>query len=454
MEFLAGCFQIPDAEPGGLVAEFSEAIKVHDISQAVLGNIQFHRLSDVARALEAMLMENHTVVLDEFQYLNHAKLKPLLSYLQSVVDQFQGGSRSTTGGLIVAGSIHTEMEAILSDKSAPLYGRVTHLLDVNHFSPSTVRSILRDHDAYSPEALLFYFNLIEGVPKYYQTAFEHDLLGRPAAEVVKGLFIEPSSPLRSEAENWFLHGIKGRNLAILNAIAHLGGSPYHSDLLSYMAETSEGEKAKNQVGSYLEILQNKYRIVVSESPIFTKKRSRFTRHRLSDNFLQAWLGCIKSRALSVAFRNSDELAEQARESLLAFEGKTLERMFVQGFQKQSSLGAQGKNTFLLDEAIAGYWNEVEFEIDLIFLNHTDRRLRLGSCRRQQQKLMGEGKNLERKATKLLGKKPFSQYKDYRLDFALCTTQLSPEVRKTLESEIPGRVTTYDLEDVLEGLPEE
>jgi len=57
--------------------------------------------------------------LDEFQYFSRKALYPFTSELQSEVDRL-AATPGVQGGLIVLGSLHTEMQALLEDRSAPV----------------------------------------------------------------------------------------------------------------------------------------------------------------------------------------------------------------------------------------------------------------------------------------------------------------------------------------------
>ncbi len=85
-----------------------------------------------------------------------------------------GAGTQVSGRLIVLGSIHTEMTALLEDRSAPLYNRVTDAIDLTHLDIASVVEILRDHAEPTPERLLFLWNLFEGVPKFYRDCYEEE----------------------------------------------------------------------------------------------------------------------------------------------------------------------------------------------------------------------------------------------------------------------------------------
>ena len=74
----------------------------------------------------------YVLVLDEFQYFNRKGYEEFCSYLQAAVDRLAAKAARVPGGLIVLGSIHTEMMALLEDRTAPLYNRITDAIELTH----------------------------------------------------------------------------------------------------------------------------------------------------------------------------------------------------------------------------------------------------------------------------------------------------------------------------------
>ena len=70
--------------------------------------------------------------------------------------------------------------------------------------------MLVEHADTSPERLLFLWTLFEGVPKFYRDCYEQGVLGADRVALLRRMFFESSSPLRTEAENWFLKELRGR----------------------------------------------------------------------------------------------------------------------------------------------------------------------------------------------------------------------------------------------------
>jgi len=111
-------------------------------------------LRSLAASIGELARRGYVVAVDEFQYFHRKALFEFTSHLQLEVDRLARDAAEVRGGLIVLGSIHTEMAALLEDRSAPLYARVTNALDVPHLDVASILEILRVHTEPTAERLL------------------------------------------------------------------------------------------------------------------------------------------------------------------------------------------------------------------------------------------------------------------------------------------------------------
>jgi hypothetical protein len=154
--------QIPGSEPAGVLSAINDALDTFQVPSE--RHPRPNNLLQLAKVLEAMAEAGYILILDEFQYFNRKGSEDFCSYMQASVDRLAAKADQVTGGLMVLGSIHTEMVALLEDRTAPLYNRVTDDIGLTHLDIGSIRSILRDHSGSTPERLLFLWNLFEGVP--------------------------------------------------------------------------------------------------------------------------------------------------------------------------------------------------------------------------------------------------------------------------------------------------
>ena len=228
--------QIPDSEPVGVLSAINDALDTFRVPSERYPKP--NNLSQLAKLLESMAEGGYVIVLDEFQYFNRKGYGEFCSYLQAAVDRLSAKADQVPGGLIVLGSIYTEMLALLDDGTAPLYNRITDTIDLTHLEINAILAILRDHADIAPERLLFLWNLFEGVPKFYRDCYEQGVLAADRPTLLRRIFFESSSPLRTEAENWFLRELRGRYDVVLKFVARNPGR-LHNELVQAISDASQ-----------------------------------------------------------------------------------------------------------------------------------------------------------------------------------------------------------------------
>ncbi len=332
------------------------------------------------------------------------------------------------------------MEALLADRGAPLYNRVTDGLDLTHLDIASVTAILRDHADESPRRLLFLWNLFEGVPKYYRDCYEQGVLGADRKDVLRRMFFESSSPLRGEAENWFLRELRGRYDVVLKTVARMPGSG-HGDLVS--AVRNAGDTPDAQIGGYLGTLVDRYRLIEKKLPVFAKPNEKKGRYYVADNFLRSWLAALAGPVSAVAFRPLDQLLDEADQRLADAEGGALEKLAGQLYEERSRLGL---GDFPLTGRVRGYWDKADTEIDLVAFNDKRRVIRFGSCKRSQSKLTAGVNEFLDHVERFLAAKP--KYRSWRVEYVGIAPVLGPQERGVLER---FDVIPQDLADLTAGL---
>ena len=430
--------QIPDSEDAGVLSAFIDALDAFQVSAD-----RFPRprsLADLAKSIEALVRDGYVVVLDEFQYFNRKAFVEFCSYLQASVDRLQGDSNAVAGGLVVLGSIHTEMSALLEERSAPLYNRVTDSMELTHLDIGAIGAILRDHAEPTPERLLFLWTLFEGVPKFLLDCFEQGVLAADRQTLLRRIFFESSSPLRTEADNWFLRELRGRYDTVLKFVARHPGRA-HGDLVNAIREVS-GDK-KEQIGGYLKTLTERYRLIERKLPVFSKAEARKGRYYLRDNFLQAWLSALAKPVEARQFRPIDHVIVEADERLAQVEGFALEKLIGELYAERSR---KDIGDFPLTDRVRGYWDRNDTEIDLVAVNENEKRIRFGSCKRSPSKLIADVNNFKGHVERFLDALP--RYRDWRIDLVAVAPRLDGDERSIL---LQYDVLPQDLNDLTRDL---
>lgn len=430
--------QVPDSGPAGVLSAVRDALENFRVPSD-----QFpvpRTLAALAKTTASLARAGFVVVLDEFQYFNRQALSPFCSFLQAEVDGLSATASQVRGGLIVLGSIHTEMMALLENRSAPLFNRTTDDIPITHLDIASILELLRAHTEATPERLLFLWTLFEGVPKFYRDCFEQRVLDANRQELLRRIFFESSSPLRTEADNWFLRELHGRYDVVLKFVARHGGS-LHNELVANIQEVS-GESSE-QVSGYLKILIERYGLIEKKLPIFAAPRARKARYYLADNFLKAWLAGLASSVAALSFRPTEELIADADERLREVEGTGLERLVARLYEERSR---RGINDFHLTRRIEGYWDRSGTEIDLVAVNEKDSVIRFASCKRSAEKLLGDVANFEGHVQRFLD--AFPAYESWTIEQAFIAPRIPTSVRAELETR--GKVA-QDLHDLIADL---
>jgi uncharacterized protein len=428
-------FQIPDSDPVGVVAACNGYLETFGMQERVAD------LGELAKLIGRLAEAGRIVAIDEFQYFHRKQLSDFCSLLQAEVDRLAARAAEVKGGLIVLGSLHAEMSALLEDRDAPLFNRTTDRLELGHLDISSVLEIMRAHADEDPHRLLFLWNLFEGVPKFYRDAFEQGVLGADRRELLRLMFFTSSSPLRGEADNWFLRELRGRYDMVLQYLAKHPGCP-NAEIEAAIAEVSRAGEVK-QVGGYLKILTERYRMVERKLPIFAPVKARSGRYYIRDNFLRAWLSALQRPVAATAFRPLEELITQADERLAVVEGYGLESLAGQLYEERSRLGL---GDFALSERVRGYWDRGDVEIDLVALDEEGKRIRFGTCRRKSEKLAASISGLKSGAAAFIN--AHARFRGWSCEFVAIAPTIAPEIRARLRD---AGVLTQDLGDLTVGL---
>ncbi len=427
--------QIPDSDPAGVVTACNEYLETFGITERISS------LSGLAGLIGRLARQGYVIALDEFQYFHRKQLSDFCSMLQAEVDRLAARPAEVPGGLIILGSLHAEMTALLEHRDAPLFNRTTDVLALDHLDIASVLEILHEHADDSPQRLLFLWNLFEGVPKFYRDAYEQGVLGKDRRVVLRDLFFVSSSPLRNEADNWFLRELRGRYDMVLQYLATHPGCT-SADIEAAVASLS-GPGEQRQVGGYLKILSERYRMIERRLPIFARPKARSGRYYIRDNFLRAWLAALQRPVSALAFRPMETLIDQADQRLADIEGYALEDLAAQLYEERSRSGV---GDFPLTTHIRGFWDRSDVEIDLVAVSDDARRIRFGTCKRNPTRLPAAVARLRQDVQRFLKAQP--RFNNWHIELVGIAPELSADTRAYLGRE---GVLAESLADLTQGL---
>jgi uncharacterized protein len=283
-------------------------------------------------------------------------------------------------------------------------------------------------------------NLFEGVPKFYRDCYEQGVLAADRPTLLRRIFFESSSPLRTEAENWFLRELRGRYDVVLKFVARNPGR-MHNELVHAIREASGNPDA--QIGGYLKVLIERFRLIEKKLPVFAKPEAKRSRYYVTDNFLRSWLAALANPVSAIAFRPVEQLVREADQRLDDVEGGALEKLAGQLYEERSR---KGLGDFPLTQRIQGYWDRADTEIDLVAVNETDETIRFGACKRSPSKLLSNVNNFKQHVGRFLDAMP--RYRAWKVQYAGIAPGLNLEQRAVLARH---DVIPQDLNDLTANL---
>ncbi len=372
--------QTPDSDERDVAATFRRSLAESDRDEIKALAASVIDFPSMAAAIGQLCRTGMVVVLDEFQYFTRSALKHFNSFLQAEVDKLRNAALSA-GGLFVLGSLHSDMTALLEDKAAPLYGRVTRQLKLDHWDFEDLMTVFRHQGISTPGQWLTLWTFFEGVPKFYADAYEQRLFELPpqelARELLTRMFLRGSSPLSEEADNWFLRELRGRAVSILHYLADHPGCN-HAELVGALNDPHDS----TPLGTHITRLVTKYGMVDKMHPVFSDSKNRNARYYIADNFLKAWLAIAEPAREAARLKPIDKALAPALKRLETLEGSAFEKLIR---KLHIEMSRKGKGDFELSSIQLGYWNRPReaarsIEIDVVALDEGRNRVRFGACK--------------------------------------------------------------------------
>ena len=239
------------------------------------------------------------------------------------------------------------------------------------------------------------------------------------------MFFDSSSPLRTEADNWFLREFKGRYDVVLKYIAAHSGCQ-HAEIVNHAKALSRDEN--EQVAGYLKVLRERFQVITKKLPVFAKAKTPKGRYYIADNFLRAWLAALAAPVGAINFRPVDDLVRLADERLKVVEGQAFEELVATIYEERSRKGLPG---FSLTRRVEGYWNSKDTEIDLVVMDEQDQLVRFGFCKRSQDRIASALESDEQHIHRFL--KAFPKYSTWALQRVQIAPVVDANTRKTIEA---------------------
>ncbi len=282
------------------------------------------------------------------------------------------------------------MKKIFENEKEPLFGRVDFKIDLQPFDIMTLRQILRDYDAYTPQNLLDFYTITGGVAKYVElmALYEAFTFTQMVEEIVS-----PLSLFLDEGKNRLIEEF-GKEYATYFSILSL--------IASSRTSRSEIESVlQKNVSGHLERLEKDYSIIKAIKPIDAKPNAKLQKYEIVDNFLSFWFRFIYKYQSYIEAENYEALKRVIHRHYPAYRGRFLEKLFIDLLKR--------KGTFT---KIGRYWERGnKNEIDIVAIDEERKKILIAEVKTKKKRV--NKSELIAKSTKLL-----SRYKGYQVDFEI------------------------------------
>ncbi|MEK6951244.1 MAG: ATP-binding protein [Nanoarchaeota archaeon] len=357
----------PDKSPEWLTQQVGEQLRLPE----------FKKFSDL---LLTLLNQKKMVVLDEFQ--NFLSIdRSLYGEMQKIVDE-----RKAAGAflqLAVAGSSHSLINKVFSSAAAPLYGRRTAEITLEHLSPASLFQELK----LPLSEFIELWAVFEGVPYYYELLN----LNQNARKNIQRLLLRKEALLQEEGK------------AVLS-VEFGSDSKTYNTVLTALAEgktrlaeiASVFDNRSTEVIKYLNLLRNEYRIVQRQTPLLSDpQKSREGEYQIIDNFLSFWFYFVDKQKQYLEQRRYPEILAFFETNFNSFVGKMFERFILllwreQAFPLSPHLDKAGRQWGTISSSPP---RQNQYEIDLCALNEQSNEILFGECKWQEnvdaQKILQE-----------------------------------------------------------------
>jgi uncharacterized protein len=342
------------------------------------------------------------------------------------------------------------MNALLDDKAAPLYGRITSRISLSHWEFEDLMGVFRDQELTDPQQWLTLWTFFEGVPKFYHDAFEQGLFQMPlhgfSEELLTQIFVRSSSPLSEEADTWFLRELRGKAVSALHYLAEHAGCS-HGELVSALNDPHD----KTPLGTLIHRLVKDYRMVDKLQPIFSESTSRNARYYIADNFLQACLAVAKPAREAARLKPLAKALAPAMNRLAVLEGFSFEKL-IRSLHVEMS--RKGLGDFELSELKLGYWNRPRdishaIEIDLVALDEDNKKIRFGSCKRSPAAHnAGALRAFDNHIERFLAAREHQHLRDWKLEKVVFSPTFSADQRMWLTAQGYASKSLQDFANLL------
>ena len=368
-----------------LCEEYIEEIQ-KKLKIKVFGEI--HSFKDIFElVMEQSRQKQFVLIIDEVQ--EFLRINPsVFGDIQNIWDRLKD---ETHLHLIFCGSVYSMMKKIFEHSKEPLFARATQKIYLQPFNIRILQQIYAEfNQQIDPKNYLAFYTITGGVAKYVEYFTDRRIFS--LKKIINEIFQENSLFL-DEGKSVLIEEFGKEYTTYFSILALIASSK---------TSRSEIESILGQnIGGYLDRLENQFEIIEKVKPIFSKPASRVQKYFISDNFLSFWFRFIYKYYSALEIKNFAYLKQIVFRDFNTYSGRFLEKYF------KEKLAVSGKFN-----NIGSYWEKGNRnEIDIVALNEAERKALIAEVKLNKQKASLQ--NLHQKSVRLM-----NFLKDYQITFKL------------------------------------
>lgn len=230
--------------------------------------------------------------------------------------------RKTNINLVFTAVNRQAVEEMFESKDSPLYGCMDLRVDMGFFTPSEIKSLLKEEGiAVSGGDLLALYMVTGGCPRFVIEAVSAGAVSRDG---IFQYFLSPASSYMGAIKS-VVYGVLGRGSDVYVSILQL-----LSRGIRTQAEIEE--KLGMIVGGHLMKLENEYQLIAKARPLLVDKRTRNTvRYYIKNQTVAFWFRYVEGNRPAVDMGDSRAIVSRVLEDFRSYGREVLCRYFYARF---------------------------------------------------------------------------------------------------------------------------
>ena len=367
---------------------------------------------------------DYVIIFDEFQNFKIVD-NSVFSIFQYYIDEFENQKNVM---IVFLGSIVGLIREIFENQKSPLFGRVKAFYHLKQFSFEHTIKLCNEIGIRDFKKIIELYSIFDGFPRYYILINDYKFINKTIDEIIEGLVLKESSPLRNEVLNTLKLNFGQGKLnyySILEAIAY--GNTTSTKIANYIG------KDTNSTNFFLNELKNYYGFIKRNYPVteIENKNTKITNYSIENNFFDFYFNFIHKNINYIEFGDFKRVETYIRNNLVHLIAKKFEDICRELIYKQKNY------------VVGSWWNRQGEEIDICGFDYDGDKLLFGECKWQNNV---DARNI---LNRLISKTENVSWRDDKRveEFVIFAKGFKESRRELREISDKYNCTFYDLKDI-------